>query len=342
MTNMLYVRDELIEHEMQRYGLKYDVYDVEVRCISNGEQYQTRYDTTDEESIEDLEYEFSQSNPACRMPVFYEVSPGKFLIICGRHRTTALRKRGETIIKAYVIKSSSDKELENKLKALSAQSNNGQKGEIREHRLRRAISDLKLCSGDTVAMLDDPRKRDLDNIARRHCLKPDVVRERYRAGVLRDRYKQTHPEATIEEHVKDGHMAVLWMSRKRRWIWDLVSLASRNSGMTVKQLYLLERSLRDKDTHEAIEAIKQYDVTNNSDDEADLWSASPTKQKTNKGSKTASARRVLVSLLQRANDILTPVRLLSDLGATKEDGKQLIRMARGINQSLYRLARNDE
>lgn len=123
----LFVTDRhfYIELSMSALDIGYDVVTVEVSSVDlRDNSYQTRRNVSESALSVCREYAEKIKGGECfPMIVVEEKSPGRYRIVCGRHRASAyaIAQNGKTAYRAYLVKAGTPAGL---LKALSARENN--------------------------------------------------------------------------------------------------------------------------------------------------------------------------------------------------------------------------
>jgi hypothetical protein len=119
------VAHALVEGQMVRLGIVWTIVCVDVGSVDIKDNlYQTRVNTN--ECVEKTCKEYAdkmKGGDAFPMVVLQEKSPGRYRVVCGRHRARAyqIAQNGKTSYRAYVVSSDTG---DNLLRALSARENN--------------------------------------------------------------------------------------------------------------------------------------------------------------------------------------------------------------------------
>ena len=119
-------RHLFVETAMDRLGISWTVETVSVSDVDlKDNDLQTRHDVDQSSSAVTREYaDKMKSGEAFPMVVLVEKSPGRFRVVCGRHRASAysIAQNGKSSYAAYVAAKDTPRET---LLALSARENNG-------------------------------------------------------------------------------------------------------------------------------------------------------------------------------------------------------------------------
>ncbi len=202
-------RHEFIEAAMTRLQIEWTVIVVKVDSVDlKDNSYQTRLNVAESSAVVSREYaEKIRGGEVFPMVVLEEKSPGRYRIVCGRHRATAytLAQNGKTAYRAYLVAGGTDKSA---LVALSARENNG-------NGVRQGSADTAKVAADELARMP------IATNGRRH--RAEVIKEvaaRFSANVstVTDHYHLKLVSAEmIRVNVQPTNLAV--SAARKLWRW---------------------------------------------------------------------------------------------------------------------------
>ena len=177
-------RHSYIELSMSALNIGYDVVTVEVSSVDlRDNSYQTRRNVSESASSVCREYaEKIKGGESFPMIVVEEKSPGRYRVVCGRHRASAyaIAQNGKTAYRAYLIKAGTPSGL---LKALSARENNA-------NGVRQSSGDTALAASDHLSQLPiathgrSHRSEVIKQVALEFGANPSTVKGHYHAKLV--------------------------------------------------------------------------------------------------------------------------------------------------------------